>query len=177
VNANPLDVLIGLPLSIVRRAADMLVVHFGEIRPHPSREGTVGDYALHVQCPWRFDGPVGTITGRDDLWEYAGPGERPDNWSYEDGSSPQDERLSHFFARDERTGSWVNERDRFRVTGVEQMERGEVRVVFLDGYALRVFPASHTGEAWRFFAPGKDADHLIFPDPAPDSAAPRPICK
>jgi hypothetical protein len=51
----------------------MLVLHFGDIRPHASGEGTVGD----VRCPWRFDGPRGTVTGRDDLWQYAGPGERP----------------------------------------------------------------------------------------------------
>src|SRR5215470_17765318 len=78
---NGFAVLIGLRLAIVRRAADMLVLHFGDVRAHPSGEGTIGAYALHVQCPWRLDGPSGTVTGRDDLWEYAGPGERPPNWS------------------------------------------------------------------------------------------------
>src|SRR5262249_40376687 len=87
---NAFDVLIGLRLSIVRRAADMLVLHFGDVRAHPSGEGTVGDYALHVQCSWRLDGPAGTVTGQGDLWEYAGPGERPRNWSYDDGHSLQD---------------------------------------------------------------------------------------
>jgi hypothetical protein len=65
MSSNPFAPLIGLRLSIVRRAADMLVAHFGDIRPHSSGEGTVGDYAFHVQCPWRFDGPVDTVTGRD----------------------------------------------------------------------------------------------------------------
>ncbi len=95
------EVLIGLRLSIVRRAADMLVLHFDDIRAHSSGEGTVADYALHVQCPWRFDGPNGTVTGREDLWVYAGPGERPPNWSYEDGLSLQDRRFGELFARDE----------------------------------------------------------------------------
>ena len=166
MNAPAFATLIDLRLSIVRRAADMLVVHFGEIRPHPSGEGTIGDYALHVQCPWRFDGPLGTVTGRDDLWEYAGPGERPEKWSYEDGSSLQDERLSHFFARDAQTRSWGNPSDRFRAVGAQQSERGDVRLDLSGGYALVVFPAGHKGEAWRFFAPGRDADHLVFPDPA-----------
>ena len=40
---NAFDVLVGLRLSIVRRAADMLVLHFGTIRPHPSGEGSVAD--------------------------------------------------------------------------------------------------------------------------------------
>ncbi len=90
---NAFDVLVGLRLSIIRRAADMLVLHFGTIRPRPSGEGTVADYALHVQCPWRLDSPKGTVTGRDDLWEYAGPGERPPNWSYDDGLSLQDKKF------------------------------------------------------------------------------------
>jgi hypothetical protein len=48
---NAFDALIGLRLSIVRRAADMLGLHFGDTRPEESGEGTVGAYALHVQCP------------------------------------------------------------------------------------------------------------------------------
>jgi hypothetical protein len=165
MNGDAFDALIGLRLSIVRRAADMLVVHFGEIRPHHSGEGTVGQYALHVQCPWRLDGPLGTVTGRSDLWEYAGPGEEPDNWSHEDGFSLQDERLSHFFVREEGTQSWVNKSDRFCVTGAQQSERGDVRLELSEGYALLVFPAGCKGEAWRYFVPGSGADHLVFPTP------------
>ena len=170
---NAFDVLIGLRLSIVRRAADMLVLHFGDIRPHRSGSGTVGDYALHVQCSWRFDGPNGTITGRDDLWDYCGPGERPQGWTYDDGHSLQDVRFGHYFGRDEATRSWVNEGDRFVVTGAEQNQRGDIRLELSGGYAIRVFPATSRYEAWRFFAPGSDADHLVFPTLATDTAITR----
>jgi hypothetical protein len=165
---NGFEVLIGLRLSIVRRAADMLVLHFGDVRVHSSGEGTVGAYALHVQCPWRFDGPSGTVTGRDDLWEYAGAGERPANWSHEDGHSLQDQRWGIFFDRDESTRSWVNESNRFVVTATEQTQRGDVTLNLSDGYAIRVFPASYRSEAWRLFATGSDDDHLIFPTTAAD---------
>jgi len=165
------DALIGLRLSIVRRAADTLVLHFGDIRA--SGDGTVGAYALHVQCPWRFDGLGGTVTGRDDLWDYAGPGERPANWSYEDGRSLQDQRWSNFFEPDERTRSWVNESDRFVVTGTEQTKRGDVRLELSGGYAILLFPASHRGAAWRLFAPGSDVDHLVYPPEASDYAISR----
>jgi hypothetical protein len=47
---NNFNVLIGLRLSIIRRAADMLGLHFGPIRPHSSGEGTVADYALHISA-------------------------------------------------------------------------------------------------------------------------------
>jgi hypothetical protein len=168
MQVNAFDVLIGLRLSIVRRAADMLVLHFGDIRPHVSGEGTVGAYALHVQCPWRFDGPRATVTGRDDLWQYAGPGKRPLNWSYEDGLSVQDQRWGTMFVRDESTRSWVNERDRFVVHRTEQTKRGDIKLELSDGYAILLFPASYRSEAWRLFAPGGDGKHLVFPSAAGD---------
>ncbi len=169
---SPFDVLIGIRLSIVRRVADMLVLHFGPIRPHRSGKGTVGDYAFHVQCAWRFDGPNGTITGCDDLWDYAGPGERPENWSHEDGHSLQDQRLGQYFEWDESTRSWVNESDRFAVVATEQSAQGEVKLELSSDYAIVVFPASSRREAWRFFESDSD-DHLIFPTAADDYAVTR----
>jgi hypothetical protein len=155
--------LVGLQLSIVRSAADMLVLHFGDIRLLPSGEGTVGSYALHAQCAWRFDGPGGTITGRDDLWEYAGPGQRPRNWFHEDGLSLQDLRFSKFFIRDESTRSWVNPGGQFMVTSTEQTKHGDLRLSLTEGYAILLFPAGCGSEAWRLFEPGRDYDHFVFP--------------
>ena len=166
------DVLVGLRLSIVRRAADMLVLHFGTIRPHPSGEGTVADYALHVQCPWRMDSPKGTVTGRDDLWEYAGPGERPPNWSYEDGLSLQDKKFGELFVRDESTRSWVNESDGYGVATAQQTKRGDVTLSLINGYEILIFPAGSSGEAWRLFASGSGR-HLVFPSQERDFAISR----
>jgi hypothetical protein len=171
---NAFDVLIGLRLSIVRRAADMLVLHFGDIRAHSSGKGTVGAYALHVQGPWRFDGPTGTITGRDDLWEYAGSGERPPNWSYEDGPSLQDQRLDGFLGpRDESTQSWVNEIDRLVVTSAQQTNRGDVRLELTADTQSYCFPLAANarlgaylrqpqGSIWCFQAKAKVVRLLVF---------------
>jgi DNA-directed RNA polymerase subunit RPC12/RpoP len=169
---NAFDVLVGLRLSIIRRAADMLVLHFGTIRPHSSGEGTVADYALHVQCPWRLDSPNGTVTGRDDLWEHAGPGERPPNWSYDDGLSLQDKKFAELFVRDQSTRSWVNESDGFGVATVRQTERGDVTLSLINGYEILIFPAGSGSEAWRLFAPGSGR-HLVFPSPERDYAISR----
>ena len=168
---NSFDVLIGLRLSIVRRAADMLGLHFGEVRPHPSGSGTVGAWTLHVQCPWRLDAPKGTFTGSGDLWVYAGPGEQPSNWSYEDGSSLQDRKFAELFPRDESTRSWVNQGAGFVVTAVLLNERGEIELEFANGYAISVFPAGSKSEAWRLFASG--GDHLVFPTAETDFAISR----
>ncbi len=142
----------------------MLVLHFGDIRPHESGEGTAGTYALHIQCPWRFDGPHKTITGQSDLWEYAGAGQRPANWSYEDGASLQDKGLDSFIGPyDESTRSWYNQHDRLVVTASHATPFGDVRLAFSSGYALLLFPAGVAYEAWRLFAPGSD-HHLVFPE-------------
>src|SRR5690606_6392513 len=45
--------LVGLPLSVARRAADLRGFHFGEMLP--TRRGNGGAYVLHVQCPWRLE--------------------------------------------------------------------------------------------------------------------------
>jgi hypothetical protein len=62
-----LERLLGLELSGTHRGADLRVLKFGPLRP--AGRGTVGDLALHVQCPWRIDGSDGVVTGRGDLWE------------------------------------------------------------------------------------------------------------
>jgi hypothetical protein len=141
----------------------MLVLHFGDVRAHVSGDGTVGAFALHVQCPWRLDGPNGTVTGRDDLWEYAGPGERPLNWSPEDGSSLQDQKFANLFIRDESTRSWVNESDEFSVIAAQQASRGDVSLHLANGHEILLFPASCIHEAWRLFATDGER-HVVFPD-------------
>lgn len=159
---NSLDAIIGLRLSLVRHMADMLGLHFGDIRLHHSGRGTVGAYVLHVSCPWRLDGPREAITGSDDRWEYAGPGERPPGWSHEDGPTLQDKRLDKLFGESRERIGWVNEDNKFMVSSIHQAAQGDLKLEFLDGYSISIFPASGAREAWRFFAP-EDERHLVFP--------------
>src|SRR5258706_5878268 len=117
--SSPFDVLVGLKLAIVRRAADMLLLHFGNVRRIPFGLGSVGTYAFHIQCPWRFDGPGGTLTGSYDLYEFAGAGIRPSGWKSEDGFSLQDRIFDNVIGSyDDSTRSWCNERNRFVVAAV-----------------------------------------------------------
>src|SRR5450432_2589018 len=88
--------LLGLKLSIGRLAADMRCFHFDEIRPAlGSRGGTVGQDAIHIQCPWRIEGPVGIVTGRSDLWEPADASKKIDwdQWSYDKNPNLQDKLI------------------------------------------------------------------------------------
>ncbi|MDW6022752.1 hypothetical protein SAZ10_13395 [Mesorhizobium sp. BAC0120] len=95
------DEIVGLRLSIVRRAADMLILHFGEVVLHRSGKGDVGQIALHIQGPWRLEDLNNTIVGRDDLWEYGGTHPQPEGWRYEDGESVQDDSFDRLFRRGE----------------------------------------------------------------------------
>ena len=71
----------------------MRIFHFGQIKT--VKDGTIGEYALHVQCPWRIEGPQGIVTGRSDLWE---PTEADadfdwDSWDYEKDGNLQDKLI------------------------------------------------------------------------------------
>src|SRR5262245_30789476 len=93
-----LSQIIGLPLTAARRAADMRTFQFGSLRP--VERGSVGDFALHVQCPWRIEGPGGIVTGRLDLWEPAEAQAQVDeNWSYDKSPNLQDSRLGQWLAQ------------------------------------------------------------------------------
>jgi hypothetical protein len=104
--------LIGLKLAVARRAADMRVLHFGTIRPAlksdlPSRKnkprGSIGDFALHIQCPWRIESDNRILTGRSDLWE---PVDRPEgssyvDWDYENDGNLQDQLIAQFISNND----------------------------------------------------------------------------
>lgn len=85
-----LSQIIGLPLTEAGRAADMRTFEFGTLRPG-DRGGSVGDFALHVQCPWRIERPDGIVTGRLDLREPVTDNVPFDeNWDYEKWPNLQD---------------------------------------------------------------------------------------
>lgn len=151
--------LIGMRLSIVRRAAAMLVLHFGEISPHRSGKGTVGQLALHIQCPWRLDSPNETVTGKEDLHEpFPGhPGQ-----AGQSGSNLQDAIFDRIFGAHDKVLGWSVPKSQFTVSSAEVSAFGDIRLIFEGGYAWLAFLASLNGESWRLFAPGSDAAHLVF---------------
>src|SRR5262245_25598399 len=90
-----LRLLVGKKLSIARRAADMRGFHFGRVSVDEAGKRSSGEFALHIQCPWRIEGPDGIVTGRTDLWEPAEPGKEInwDTWDYDEDENLQDRRV------------------------------------------------------------------------------------
>ena len=142
-----LRVLIGLRLSLAGRAADMRVFHFGETRSIRSRltqrDGTVGEFALHVQCPWRIEGRDGIVTGRADLWEPVETDRHAheDGWHYDTHANVQDKMIQDLFqGSDPVTGSPLNTTPSLVVENVAADSSGGVWISLSGGYRLCLFP-------------------------------------
>jgi hypothetical protein len=140
----------------------MRVLHFGTMRPAPISDlpslknkprGSIGDFALHIQCPWRIETDHKILTGRADLWE---PLERPegfsyDEWDYERDGNVQDRRIEQFMTNN----------DNLLVESITIQSNSSFTIAFNSGYRLVVFPSGSTGEDWRFFRPNSDESHLV----------------
>jgi hypothetical protein len=147
-----LSQIIGLPLTAVRRTADIRTFQFGVLRPVD--RGSVGDFALHVQCPWRIEGPDGLVTGRSDLWEPVDTDAPYDaEWDYEQSPNLQDTQIDR----------WLTESEiALVVQRVDADEFGGVVIWFGEGYALRTFTSGTRGEDWRLFRPNSSDPHLVI---------------
>jgi len=157
-----LQVLVGLPLSIVRRAADMRVFHFGEVRPHRRGKGTVGQYALHVQCPWRLIGPHTVLTGSSDRLLPPSSDVKMDPNDPRAGSL-QNVRLAAWLGGyDEATKSHVNAAGGLIVMSASADQYGSADIVFPGEVRLQLFPDGSVDEDWRFFNTESEASHFVI---------------
>ncbi|MEL6105371.1 MAG: hypothetical protein AAFU85_05015 [Planctomycetota bacterium] len=150
-----------MPLAAAHRAADMRMFHFGTMRPAaPSRipslrdrpRGSVGAYALHVQCPWRLETANEILTGRLDLWE---PVTQSDDfsfneWDCEKDGNLQDLRVNEVLAS---TGMVVE--------SVDAKPNGHFELTLGHQRSLTVFPSGSVSEDWRLFKPDTDEPHLV----------------
>ena len=154
-----LSQIVGLPLTAARRAADMRTFQFGTLRPVD--RGSVGDFVLHVQCPWRIEGPEGIVTGRLDLWEPLDDNARFDeNWHYDKSPNLQDARLEDWLERNPVP---------LIVKAVDADDFGGAVITLDQGFVLRLFPAGTRGEDWRLFQPRTDAPHVVISGGAVES--------
>jgi hypothetical protein len=156
-----LTVLIGLPLSIARRAADMRVFHFGRITT--LSKGSYGQFALHIQCSWRIEGPEGIGTGSHDLWEPKNAEDWDEEWSYDTTENLQDYKVQELLGGyDPATRSSVNLTEKLIVESVDVNRFGDLAIKLLGGYRIVTFMDQTRGELWRFFSPNTDEDHLCM---------------
>jgi len=150
--------LIGLQLSLARRAADLRGFHFGEMRP--ARRGNRGAFVLHIQCPWRLEHTGRIYTGSSDLWEPSSNCPEIEDWTYEHGNL-QDERLAALLGdRDPETKSIMNTSGMLVVEAASGTVAGGVCLELSGGYRLAAFPDGSSGEMWRLLG-HQVTEHLV----------------
>jgi hypothetical protein len=164
-----LQPLISLQLSRTALAADMRTLQFGNTETRTSG-GVVGEYALHIQCPWRLEGDTGVITGSCDLYEPYGKSEQPNApFDWEKGGSLQEKVLRELLkGYDEKTKQIVNSTNLLIVETVQADSGGGFYLTLSGGYRLLVFPDGTSCEAWRLFKPTKErckptGKHFVVP--------------
>ena len=174
-NKQHLNLLIGLPLCIARRAGDMLVLHFGTIRDvitirkrdGKERKGTVGDFALHVQCAWRIEDANRIVTAISDLYYSAETGE---HFNYlpngeienENKENLRDKKIGDLLqGYDPETRSYTNATKLLVVEAVDADKFGGAAISLSGGYRFVIFPASSNGEYWRLFQPATNEKHFV----------------
>ena len=155
--------LIGLPLSLIQRVADLRVFQFGAIRH--SDAGAVGRYAIHIQCPWRLDHDDRIVTGRTDLWEPLDSSAVVDwdAWHYDHEANLQDALLTNFIPHQSQDiQSQSAQIHQLVVEAVEADAYGGAIITFSDNYRLVIFPAGSGGEDWRIFQPATSEPHFVI---------------
>lgn len=155
-----LQLLVGLPLTIARNAANMKVLHFGSIRPHPSGTGTVGAFAIHIQCPWRIVAESFIVTGSSDRFAPPYDGAISDENDPKAGNLQSIKTAALLKCYDNVTRSFVNATDDLIVIAATVDEYCGADLSLSGGYRLQIFPDGSLEEDWRFIE--IEGDHLVI---------------
>ncbi|MGW6936291.1 hypothetical protein ACWGE0_39960 [Lentzea sp. NPDC054927] len=153
--------LIGERWLYIGRACDLVWLGFGpyrEVTDHRGETREIGEYALHLQCPWRVTHGDRLVTRSSHIYvpgpDWTGDGDF--DWDVQ-GANRFDARagqLTEFLAG-----------GRIVVTSVEVTSLGDLTVSLSDGFRLEVRRDGVVrDEDWRFFRPYRDDEHVVVPE-------------
>jgi hypothetical protein len=155
--------LTGLVMWGPARAATMVSLQFGEPRKAPTArapERLVGEYALHIQTPWRLSGAIGVIAGSADMHEPIDPDVPDEDFRFDiPGSSVLDHQLKRWSlaARSAPRRVVRVQVDRCAGFSLSLSEADERLEVFPDAFALPHYLREH----WRVFQPDRESSHFV----------------
>jgi len=141
-----LQQLVGLKLTSTTRAANMECLKFGNLLDtnKEGKEIEIGEFALHLQCPWRFTYETKVLIGSLDLYEAVDENAEYDehfDWDKPNGN-----------LRDFKLQEIIKTQDLI-ATSVVADTFGGFDVLFSNGIKLSVFPAyskvDQYSEYWR----------------------------
>jgi hypothetical protein len=150
------------------RAADMLTLQLGESRSRISLGGRrdVGEYALHVQCPWRLVEGSRLVVGSGDLLTPAEPGTDREMWNWDVvGATWWDHRMQEFFG-----GASIS----ITVQDTPADSFGGFRLICSRDVTFEVFSSTsaaphEVSELWRLLQPSSSAKHFVVRTTGPEA--------
>lgn len=138
-----LDKILGLELTRTTRAANMECLKFGQEFITDKIDGplNIGQFGVHLQCPWRITQGQKILTGSNDVYEQADQNAKYDpdfNWDRPNAN-----------LRDKILGELV-ENNTLTVEKVIIDDLGGFDIVFNNDIRLSTFPSISTkDEYWR----------------------------
>ena len=150
----------GMAMWGAARAADMLTLQLGEPRMDTSpmgRRREIGEYALHVQCPWRLTENARLIVGSGDLYTPAEPSVDRVAFQWDAvGASWWDHQLRGFFS----------DRAPIRIERIAADPFGGFLLACSSNISFEVFPNTSAvphddSEYWRLLKPGDSTKHFV----------------
>lgn len=151
-----LNILINKRLQGIGRAGDMCWISFGELIKMKNYKGDIvekGEYALHLQCPWRIkDFNSKIILASRDIYEPNSKISWNDNFEWDiKGNNLFDENINKMFL----------DKNSILVKKVSISLNNDLTIIFSNKLVLECFTnISSEQECWRFFKTGADM-HLI----------------
>ncbi|MDL2262451.1 hypothetical protein LJC11_02995 [Bacteroidales bacterium OttesenSCG-928-I21] len=141
-----LQQLVGLEFTRTTRTANMECLKFGVLHriDHKGIERQIGEFGLHLECPWRFTKKNIILVGNDDLFEQ--PDEKAEydenfNWDIQ-GGNLRDVKLDTFL----KSAKYI-------VKSVNADNLGGFELKFNRNIKLSVFPTlsskAEYSEYWR----------------------------
>jgi hypothetical protein len=154
---DAVSVLVGKSVWRCTLAADMACFQFGERRIAKSfRDGSerqVGEYALHLQCPWRIVKDEKVLLAALDVYKPQGGQDDTPDFDWATSGNLLEERIATFFEHGARE---------YSVEGLGVGPAGAVRLSLEGEFSFEIYPSdSAAGEHWRLFQPGIHLKHFV----------------
>ena len=142
-----LEQLIGFEFTRTTRMGSMECIKFGILYGIVDRSGLerqIGEFGIHLQCPWRITKGNTLLVGNDDVVK------QPDETAKYDENFDWDVQMGNL--RDVKMADFLNS-GKYIVQSVKADEFGGFELTFNDNVKLTVFPASSNkniySEHWR----------------------------
>lgn len=159
-----IEKLVNSNLVKLGRAADLLWLSFGKPVTITTDTGTreVNEYALHVQCPWRFTKDNSVILGARDIYDPLDPAlDLDSDWNWDEFD--RDISKQSVFEANSQT---INENLLpLIVNGIVQNDNGDLRIEFTKNVVFEVFITGlRKYEYWRFIDFNTHEHYVVFDD-------------